>query len=72
MLPLRRKVQGMKHSELILLLEEHGWRKKKEGGRHALYEHADYPYLIPIPRHKGKEVPVGTLNKILKQAGIKK
>ena len=32
----------------------------------------DYDYFIPVGRHPSKEVPKGTLNKMLKDAGIKK
>jgi len=31
-----------------------------------------YPYFIPVARHQSKEIPKGTFNKMMKQAGIKK
>ena len=61
----------MKFSEFYKLLEEHGWRKDG-GSRHEHYVHPDYDYFIPVGRHPSKEVPKGTLNKMLKEAGIKK
>ena len=61
----------MKFSEFYKLLEEHGWRKDG-GSRHEHYVHPDYDYFIPVGRHPSKEVPKGTLNKMLKDAGIKK
>ena len=61
----------MKFSEFYKLLEEHGWRKDG-GSKHEHYVHPDYDYFIPVGRHPSKEVPKGTLNKMLKDAGIKK
>lgn len=60
----------MKFSELYRLLEENGW-EKKEGKKHSKYVHPDYSTFIPVGRHKSKEVPKGTLEKILKDAGLK-
>ena len=42
-----------------------------EGGSHSLATHPDKPGLkIPIHRHTG-DIPTGTLNCILKAAGLK-
>lgn len=42
-----------------------------EGKRHEQAKHLDKPGVkIPIPRHKG-DIPTGTLNKILKETGLK-
>lgn len=59
----------MKFSELYKMLEENGWEKK--GKKHIKYVHPDYPTPIPVGRHPGKEVPTGTLEKILKDSGLK-
>lgn len=60
----------MKFNELYRLLESKGWNRK-EGKRHAMYVHPDFNFPIPVGRHPSKEVPTGTLNKILKDAGLK-
>ena len=60
----------MKFSELYQLLENNGW-KREEGKRHSKYVHPDCPTFIPVGRHPSKEVPKGTLNQILKVAGLK-
>jgi len=60
----------MKFSELYRILEENGWEKKK-GTKHIKYVHPDFPKPIPVGRHKSQEVPTGTLNAILKEAGLK-
>jgi predicted RNA binding protein YcfA (HicA-like mRNA interferase family) len=61
--------KNMKFSELYRLLERNGWELKK-GKRHAKYVHPGFP-PIPVGRHPGKEVPTGTLESILKEAGLK-
>lgn len=61
----------MKYSEFYKLIEQHGWTIKKGKGGHYKYVHPDYPYFIPVGRHKTQEVKPGTLNKMLKMAGIK-
>ena len=61
----------MKFSEFYRLLEQHGWTIKK-GKRHHKYVHPDFDNFIPVGRHPSKEVPKGTLEKMLKEAGLKK
>ncbi len=60
----------MKTAELIKLLRKNGWVFHKHGGRHDLYCHPEHSNKIPIQRSKS-EVPTGTVQKILKDAGIK-
>lgn len=60
----------MKFSELYRLLEGNGW-EKKGGSKHTKYVHPDFKFPIPVGRHPSKEVPRGTLEKILKDAGLK-
>jgi predicted RNA binding protein YcfA (HicA-like mRNA interferase family) len=60
----------MKFSELYKLLEQNGW-KKMNGKRHNKYVHPNFKDFIPVGRHSSQEVPTGTLNKILKDAGLK-
>ncbi len=63
----------MKYSELYRLLEQNGWEKRpgKRKGGHDKYVHPDFGYSIIAGRHVSQEVPNGTLNTILKQAGLK-
>ena len=60
----------MKYSEFYRLIEANGWTIKKGKG-HYKYVHPDYPYFIPVGRHKAQDVKPGTLDKMLKMAGIK-
>lgn len=60
----------MKFSEFYKLIEAKGWTIKK-GKKHYKYVHPDYNYSIPVGRHASKEVPDGTLSKMMKDAGLK-
>lgn len=60
----------MKTSELIKLLKQVGFVKRAEGGNHTEYYNPNTGKKIYVWRHK-KEVPTGTANKILKDAGLK-
>lgn len=62
----------MKFSELVRLLEEHGFRIIKEKGSIRYYGKPGCDRLIRVDYHGTKEVPTGTCHAILKAAGIKK
>lgn len=62
----------MKFSELVRLLEEHGFRIVKEKGSIRYYGKPGCDKLIRVDYHGTKEVPTGTCHAILKAAGIKK
>ena len=60
----------MPEREVLKLLKQNGWFID-DGKRHHLATNPDKPGIkIPIPRHKG-DIPLGTLNNILKAAGLK-
>ena len=60
----------MKFSEFYKLLEKNGWTLE-QGKRHYHYVHKDFDNFIPVGRHPSKEIPKGTLQAMLKQAGLK-
>ena len=62
----------MKGSELERLLKKNGCYLFEEGGNHEKWYSPITKGLFPVTRHEGKEVPTGTVNKILKDAGIKR
>ena len=61
----------MKVREVIQLLEKSGWKEMRSKGSHRHFKHPDQPYLITVPGNDGKELAPGTLNAILKKAGLK-
>lgn len=60
----------MKVKELIKLLKADGWQEKDQKGSHLQLIHATKAGKVTIPVHGG-DIPKGTLNSILKQAGLK-
>jgi len=61
----------LKFNELVRLLEKHGFWLDRFGKGSARYYRKTGPPTIKIDYHGSKEVPRGTLNRILKDAGIK-
>lgn len=48
-----------------------GWVLKETQGDHRQYVHPVKPGRVTIAGHPSDDVPKGTLNSILKQAGLK-
>ncbi|KAA6346132.1 hypothetical protein EZS27_006354 [termite gut metagenome] len=61
----------MKYSELKRILIQNECYLMKEGGNHEIWYSPITDNIFPFGRHKGEDVPKGTLNKILKESGIK-
>jgi predicted RNA binding protein YcfA (HicA-like mRNA interferase family) len=60
----------MKVKELLKMLKEDGWQEKTQKGSHLHLEHPIKKGKVTVPVHGG-DIPKGTLNSILKQAGLK-
>jgi predicted RNA binding protein YcfA (HicA-like mRNA interferase family) len=63
----------MKYREIIERLEEDGWFLERTRGGHMQFRHATKPGTVTVPAggKLAREVPPGTLNSILRQAGLK-
>ena len=57
--------------ELIRPLERDGWRLARTKGSHRQYKHPEKPGIVTIAGHEGEELAPGTLDSVLKQAGLK-
>lgn len=60
----------MKSRELIKMLKDDGWALKSIEGSHHHFVHPTKEGKVTVP-HPKKDLPKGTLNSILKQAGLK-
>ena len=60
----------MKVRDVIRRLEQDGWRLKNQEGSHRQYVHPQKPGKVTVAGHPSIDVPKGTLNSILKQAGL--
>ena len=61
----------MKVREIIRTIESDGWYLVATRGSHRQYKHAGKPCRVTIAGHPNDDVRMGTLNSILKQAGLK-
>ena len=61
----------MKCDELLKKLKKAGWFEVRQKGSHKILRRDGETVTIVFPYHRGKEIPTGTCNRILKQAGLK-
>ena len=62
---------NMKFKEIIKLIENNDWYNVRKRGSHKQYKHDSIKGLVTIAGKLSDEIDRGTLNSILKQAGIK-
>ena len=62
----------MKVRELIARIESDGWVLVRTKGSHRQFQHPSKPGTVTVAGKPGVDVPPGTLNGVLKQAGVKK
>jgi predicted RNA binding protein YcfA (HicA-like mRNA interferase family) len=61
----------MKVREVVKMLRDAGWQEIRSRRSHRHFRHPDRPILVTVPGNDGKELAPGTLNDILKKAGLK-
>ena len=61
----------MKIREVLRLLAEDGWRQVRQRGSHRQFKHDAKTGLVTVAGSPADDVAPGTLNSILKQAGLK-
>ena len=61
----------MKVREVVKLLEADGWYPAGTRGSHRQYKHPTRAGTVTVSGKPNVDVPPGTLNSILKQAGLK-
>lgn len=62
----------MKVRDVIRLIQDDGWRLVGTRGSHRQYNHVTKSGRVTVPGKMSDEVAPGTLNSILKQAGLKR
>ena len=62
----------MTAKEVLKMLHKNGWEEvpNRTKGSHVQLKHSSKPGKVTVPMHSG-DIPPGTLNSILKQAGLK-
>ncbi|WP_422392912.1 type II toxin-antitoxin system HicA family toxin [Neomoorella thermoacetica] len=61
----------MKVRDMIKMLQEDGWYLVAQKGSHRQFKHPTKLGRVTIAGHPGDDLAAGTLNSILKQAGLK-
>ena len=61
----------MKVKEVLKLLEDDGWLLVRTTGSHQQFKHPSKPGTVTVAGKPSLDIPPGTLNSILKQAGLK-
>ena len=61
----------MKIREITEIIKKDGWYKVAQKGRHKQFKHLIKPGRVTIAGNPGDDIATGTLNSVLKQAGIK-
>jgi predicted RNA binding protein YcfA (HicA-like mRNA interferase family) len=61
----------MKVRDAMKLVKKDGWILRTVKGDHRQFVHPTKKGRVTIAGHEGDDVPPGTLNSILKQAGLK-
>ena len=61
---------AMDSSKLIRMLQDDGWVIARTRGSHHHMKHPIKTGLVTVP-HPKKDLPIGTVSSILKQAGLK-
>lgn len=59
-------------SDILRLLHEDGWYLVKTRGSHRQFKHAAKPGRVTVAGKPSDDLASGTVNSILKQAGLKK
>ena len=65
------KLKPLKYNELTSKLKKFGFRFYREGkGSHELWVRDEDGKVIPVPKHKGKDIKKGTIKAIINEIGI--
>ena len=62
----------MKVKDLINLLEVDGWCQVRMKGSHRQFHHPTKKGTVTVAGKPNVDIPPGTLNSVIKQAGLKK
>ena len=64
-------IHTMNGADLMKMLTKAGWTEVRIRGSHHQFKHPKSKNVVTVP-HPKKDLPTGTVNGILKAAGLKK
>ncbi len=65
------EIAEMKVRDAVKIIEQDGWFMVRRKGSHRQYSHDKKKGVVTIAGHTNDDLAKGTLNSILKQAGLK-
>lgn len=65
-----RRIPRLKASEVIEILQQHGFIFVSQRGSHQKWRNQDTGKQVIVPYHQGKELPLGTLKSIIDGSAI--
>ena len=63
-------MKSISGKDLCKIVERNGWKLKRVTGSHHIYAKKGAKAILSIPVHSNRDVPIGTLKGILKDAGL--
>jgi len=67
---MSEKIPRIRCEELVRILKKAGFIEKRQKGSHLTMWRESDKRRVTIPVHPGREVPIGTLRSILRDANI--
>lgn len=62
-----KSISGKAFCRLLYL---HGWQLQRIRGSHHIYIYPDKTIILTVPVHANQDLKIGTLSKLLKDAGL--
>lgn len=63
-------MKSISGKKLCKLVEKYGWELARIKGSHYIYSKENTSTILTIPVHGNRDLPIGTLKGILKDAGL--
>ena len=63
-------MKSLSGKALCKIVERRGWILKRVTGSHHIYARKGVLAILSIPVHGNRDLPIGTLRRIMKDAGL--
>ena len=63
-------MKAISGKKLCKIVEKNGWEIKRITGSHHIYTKEDVDAILSIPVHGNRDLPIGTLTSIMKNAEL--
>lgn len=63
-------MKSISGKRLCKIVEKHGWVFQRIRSSHHIYAKPGHPSILTIPVHGNRDLRIGILHKLLKEAGL--